>query len=171
MVTKKVGTQKAGTAKVTGQAARQATAKVAKATTKAATSRGGKAAAKQVAQTLYAVALERAKEALTKATIKTWEQAQNAIFGPGGAVHGLFVTEDERRAFLASDEGKEIKKLVSNFPRSDEVSTETANGRILVRVPKSVHVELLNEASREGVSLNQLCVAKLSRPLGSFNQH
>jgi predicted HicB family RNase H-like nuclease len=41
-------------------------------------------------------------------------------------------------------------------------ASETANGRILVRVPRSLHAALLSEADAEGVSLNQLIVAKLT---------
>lgn len=41
---------------------------------------------------------------------------------------------------------------------------------ISVRVPQSLHAELLEEAKREGVSLNQLCLAKLARPLEWYRQ-
>jgi len=34
-----------------------------------------------------------------------------------------------------------------------------------LRVPDTLHKELLEEAKREGVSLNQLCLVKVSRPL------
>jgi predicted HicB family RNase H-like nuclease len=37
----------------------------------------------------------------------------------------------------------------------------SVNGGIGVRLPRSVHTALLAEAKAEGVSLNQLCVAKL----------
>jgi len=41
---------------------------------------------------------------------------------------------------------------------------------ITVRVPTSLHGELLEEAKREGVSLNQLCLTKLARPLDWYRQ-
>jgi predicted HicB family RNase H-like nuclease len=41
---------------------------------------------------------------------------------------------------------------------------------ISVRVPDSLHAELLEEAKKEGVSLNQLCLVKLSRPLDWYRQ-
>ena len=41
---------------------------------------------------------------------------------------------------------------------------------ITVRVPDSLHHELLEEAKREGVSLNQLCLTKLARPLNWYRQ-
>ena len=39
----------------------------------------------------------------------------------------------------------------------------TYSGRFQVRVPKSLHQKLAQEAEREGVSLNMLVVSKLSR--------
>jgi len=41
---------------------------------------------------------------------------------------------------------------------------------ITVRVPDSLHNELVEEAKREGVSLNQLCLTKLARPLEWYRQ-
>jgi hypothetical protein len=41
---------------------------------------------------------------------------------------------------------------------------------ITVRVPDSLHRELLEEARKEGVSLNQLCLTKLARPLDWYRQ-
>jgi predicted HicB family RNase H-like nuclease len=41
---------------------------------------------------------------------------------------------------------------------------------ITVRVPNSLHKELLEEKKREGVSLNQLCLTKLARPLDWYRQ-
>ena len=36
---------------------------------------------------------------------------------------------------------------------------------VAVRVADTLHKELAEEAKREGVSLNQLCLTKLARPL------
>jgi HicB family len=38
------------------------------------------------------------------------------------------------------------------------------SGRFLVRIPKSLHAALVEEADREGVSLNTLAVSRLSAP-------
>jgi len=43
------------------------------------------------------------------------------------------------------------------------MSEEAAHsGRILLRVPRSLHGELIAAADREGVSLNQFCAAVLA---------
>lgn len=41
---------------------------------------------------------------------------------------------------------------------------------ISVRIPNTLHQELLEEAKKEGVSLNQLCLTKLARPLDWYRQ-
>jgi hypothetical protein len=40
------------------------------------------------------------------------------------------------------------------------------SGRILLRLPSSLHAKLLEEAEREGVSLNQFAVAALAGAVG-----
>ena len=42
--------------------------------------------------------------------------------------------------------------------------------QVIVRVPDSLHRELKEEAKKEGVSLNQLCLTKLARPLDWYRQ-
>jgi predicted HicB family RNase H-like nuclease len=37
------------------------------------------------------------------------------------------------------------------------------NGRIVLRLPRTLHSELINEAKREGISLNQYCLYRLAR--------
>lgn len=37
------------------------------------------------------------------------------------------------------------------------------NGKILIRVPKSLHKELIEKSRKEGVSLNQYALYKLSK--------
>jgi predicted HicB family RNase H-like nuclease len=39
------------------------------------------------------------------------------------------------------------------------------SGRFLLRLPRSLHRDLKDEARREGMSLNTLCVTKLAKPL------
>lgn len=69
----------------------------------------------------------------------------------------------ERREYIHSPEFKEIQELKTQLELEQE--SEEFSGRILVRVPKSLHKALVAEAEREGTSLNQLCLAKLARPL------
>lgn len=64
--------------------------------------------------------------------------------------------EEARTLWLetAYDQGIEIP--LPSYP-------EECSGKILLRVPKSLHRRLLDQADREGVSLNQYAVSVLSR--------
>jgi hypothetical protein len=66
---------------------------------------------------------------------------------------------------LETDEYQSIRKLVSDaMDRTGlvEGATPKKSGKFVVRLPKSLHAALELEASREGVSLNQLVVTKLA---------
>jgi HicB family len=107
--------------------------------------------------------LEFAQQRAAKAA--DWIELSNALFGLGGKATELFSTESERTAFCRTEEYKRILALMDTLPPPpvkgfvDMISS--ANGAISVRLPRSVHAALLAEAKAEGVSLNQLCVAKL----------
>lgn len=94
-----------------------------------------------------------------------WIELSNALFGMGGKATELFLTESERTAFCRTEEYKQVLSLMDSLPHPpvkgfvDMIAS--ANGAISVRLPRSVHAALLAEAKAEGVSLNQLCVAKL----------
>lgn len=94
-----------------------------------------------------------------------WIELSNALFGLGGKATELFPTESERTAFSRTEEYKRTLALLDTLPRPQVKGfvemVASANGAISVRLPRSVHAALLAEAKAEGVSLNQLCVAKL----------
>lgn len=60
-------------------------------------------------------------------------------------------------------EGYIKTKLENGFEVPLPHSTEDYSGKFVVRVPKSLHQNLVIEAEREGVSLNQYALYKLSR--------
>lgn len=93
----------------------------------------------------------------------TWVEANNAIYGPGGAFARLFPSVKERAAFAKMAESRTIDQLIDALPEP-EVSPQRReySGKFNVRVPKSLHAALAREAEAEGVSLNQLVVAKLA---------
>ncbi len=45
-------------------------------------------------------------------------------------------------------------------------TSERYSGRLLLRMPSTLHAELAQAAEREGTSLNQLIVGRLSRSVG-----
>lgn len=54
-------------------------------------------------------------------------------------------------------------KLDNGFDIPQPLASEAYSGKFVVRVPKSLHQALVIEAEREGVSLNQYALYKLSR--------
>ncbi len=103
--------------------------------------------------------------------VTDWLELHFALFGAEGKATQLFPTEAERRDFLRTPERKRISALMDTLPhpKKDDIKelVSNANGAISVRLPRSVHAALLAEAKAEGVSLNQLCVAKLVAQLRS----
>ena len=93
----------------------------------------------------------------------TWVEANNAIYGPGGPFVRLFPTKSDRAAFARTKERKQIDELIDSLP--DPLvgpQRREYSGKFNVRIPKSLHAALASEAEAEGVSLNQLVLAKLS---------
>jgi hypothetical protein len=111
------------------------------------------------AREVLAFAEQRAGEVADR--IQLW----NALYSPDGKATLAFETEAERTAFSKTQEYKQILALMERLPTPPVTEhidlTANANGAISVRLPRSVHAALLLEAKAEGVSLNQLCVAKL----------
>jgi HicB family len=107
--------------------------------------------------------LEFAQQRAAKAA--NWIDLSNALFGLGGKATELFPTESERTAFSRTDQYRRLLALLDTLPQPQVKGIQeivaSAHGAISVRLPRSVHAALLAEAKAEGVSLNQLCVAKL----------
>jgi len=53
-------------------------------------------------------------------------------------------------------------KLEAGLPIPVPLDTGNYSGRFLVRLPKTLHRRLVAEASKEGISLNQYALYKLS---------
>jgi hypothetical protein len=93
----------------------------------------------------------------------TWVEANNAIYGPGGPFARLFPNAKDRVAFAKTKESREIDQLIDSLPEPPVgPQRREYSGKFNVRVPKSLHAALAGEAEAEGVSLNQLVVAKLA---------
>jgi hypothetical protein len=98
----------------------------------------------------------------------TWVEANNAIFGPGGPFARLFSTPADRAAFAKSSESRAIDELIDSLPEPPVgPQRREYSGKFNVRIPKSLHAALACEAEAEGVSLNQLILAKLALHLQS----
>lgn len=120
---------------------------------------------KRSIQSLAQELLKHARK-LAKASRVTWVEVNNAIYGPGGPFVRLFPNARDRLAFAKTKESGQIDRLVDSLPEPPVgPQRREYSGKFNVRVPKSLHAALVNEAEAEGVSLNQLVVAKLARHL------
>jgi hypothetical protein len=85
-----------------------------------------------------------------------------------GIVTSAYRTPQERKGFLKTSQYRKIRSLLDGAMKrfgQVEGATPKKSGRFVVRVPRSMHLALEQEAQREGVSLNQLVVAKLATQL------
>lgn len=108
------------------------------------------------------------------ASVSTWADLSNAIFDPmDGLIAKAFPSLDDRKTFIKTKEYREVQHLVqAAMDRFGVVAgaQPTKSGRFVVRLPRSLHASLEREAGIEGVSLNQLVVAKLACQLDSMNR-
>jgi len=114
----------------------------------------------------------RAQELLTRArqlaqiSGLTWVEANNAIYGPGGPFARLFPSAKDRAAFAKTKESRQIDRLIDSLPEpAVGPQRREYSGKFNVHVPKTLPAALTSEAETEGVSLNQLVVAKLALQL------
>lgn len=98
-----------------------------------------------------------------------WMEVFNGVFGAGALFSRLFPTEQERLAFSATSQRKEIFDLLHALrersgdreaPRAE--NEPPASGSFHLRLPSALHAALVAEAKQQGVSLNQLCLTKLA---------
>lgn len=96
-----------------------------------------------------------------------WADWHNRVFGVDGKFVELFPTEAERLEFSESGYYALVEKLSDGLREGKRIEeytlpvTTAASGKLLLRLPKSLHEALAKEAQYEGVSLNQLIVSKL----------
>ncbi len=101
--------------------------------------------------------------------VRSWADFSGALYDQSsGYVAKTFPNELQRQLFLESPQYEEINRLLIHLMNKFGVvggANPTKSGKFLVRVPKTLHQVLEIEAKKEGVSLNQLAVSKLSLPL------
>lgn len=102
----------------------------------------------------------------------TWADLSNALFDQKtGLIAKAYPTREERQRFVRSPEYKAIRDLINKAQERTglvEGATPAKSGKFVVRLPRSLHAALEAEADAEGVSLNQLVVAKLAIQLSQL---
>lgn len=114
--------------------------------------------------------LEKARDIAR--SVETWADLSNALFDPvNGLITRAYPTRTERLAFMKTDQYRAIRQLLRDSIERHglvEGATPKKSGRFVVRLPESLHAALEREAGDEGVSLNQLVVAKLAAQLSTI---
>jgi predicted HicB family RNase H-like nuclease len=105
-------------------------------------------------------------------SVQTWADLSNALFNPiNGLITMAYPTRAEREEFLKTKQYKKIRELLTHAMDTHGLvdgATPKKSGRFVVRLPRSLHAALEREAEWEGVSLNQLVVAKLAAQLNTL---
>lgn len=99
----------------------------------------------------------------------TYSELWNIAFGIGARFSQLFPDRADRDRFFESTWAKKIDKLLEEAPRPEV--DELHSGKLLLRLPKSLHAALADEARKEGTSMNQLILAKLAVSLSQSVAH
>lgn len=92
-----------------------------------------------------------------------WVTFFREVLGVDGIIKKMFHTPDEMISFEASPEYADIQQMLAKLR---EKSTGDDEGReptrvITVRMPKSLHESLRQEAHSRRTSMNKLCISKL----------
>lgn len=98
----------------------------------------------------------------------------NTFFGPDSELLEA-KSKAERADMVAGSLYKKLQEMAIELgieqgylerdPETGQSRERSFSGSFVMRLPASLHRQLVVEARREGVSLNQLCTAKLARPL------
>ena len=92
-----------------------------------------------------------------------WVTFFREILGVDGVVRKMFPNQQELETFEQSPVYAEIQQMLATLrERSKHPSEKNEPTRVItVRLPKSLHESLRNEAHERKTSMNQLCISKL----------
>lgn len=96
------------------------------------------------------------------------QELWNSVFGIGARYGRLFPSKTDRDAVDGSQILTRIRSIIYKAPKTE--SSNAKNGQLSLKLPKSLHEALENEANKEGTSLNQLIITKLAVQLNRVVQ-
>jgi hypothetical protein len=101
---------------------------------------------------------------------ESWADLSNFLFNPvDGLVAKAYPTRAAREAFVQTEEYRKIRRLISEAMERHglvEGATPKKTERLTIQLPRTLRAALEIEATEEGVSLEQLVLAKLAVGLG-----
>ena len=92
-----------------------------------------------------------------------WVTFYREVLGPRGIVRHTFPTREMFAAFKQTESYQEILHMLATLRELGPAAMETAEPTrvITVRLPKSLHDSLKDEAYEHHTSMNKLCISKL----------
>lgn len=100
-------------------------------------------------------------------TIMVRQNEDGSLFAEVEELPGCMTEAEDPRTLLESIRDAQAAWIQSALEDGIEIpvprSTEEFSGRFLVRIPRSLHRDLVRRARREGVSLNQLATTALAK--------
>ena len=93
----------------------------------------------------------------------TWVCFYRELLGGSGLVHTIFNNNTDLGAFLRTEQYHQIQLMLTAL-RSREMPENDPNDpqrMITVRLPKSLHEAMCEEAGRLNISVNRLCISRM----------
>ncbi|MCC6512158.1 MAG: hypothetical protein IT423_23880, partial [Pirellulaceae bacterium] len=97
----------------------------------------------------------------------TWICFYREVLAVGGLTHQLFPTNEEHAQFITSSHYDQLQQMLTALRSRDlpENDPNDPQRMITVRLPKSLHLALCEEAGRLNISVNKLCISRLLQVL------
>lgn len=95
-----------------------------------------------------------------------WSELHRRIFGPGGLLD-MRLSPESRAAFEASADFAALQEMLADRRASPgrKAAADQVEMTITIRLPASLHDQLLTEASDAQTSMNKLAISKLLQPI------
>lgn len=93
----------------------------------------------------------------------TWVCFYRELLGGSGLVHVLFPTAADIGSFLRTEQYHQIQMMLTALRSRDlpENDPNDPQRMITVRLPKSLHEAMCEEAGRLNISVNRLCISRM----------
>ncbi len=93
----------------------------------------------------------------------TWTAFYRETLGGDGVARALFADVDEAREYECSDEHSKVLEMLTVLRSRDlpENDPHEPQRMITVRIPKSLHDAICDEANSLSVSVNKLCISRM----------
>lgn len=108
--------------------------------------------------------LQLAEEAFAKTG--SWVVFFREVLGTHGVVSRLFPSSSERREFTQSEHYATLQEMLAAIRSQDQSKSDAAEPErmITIRIPRSLHEALQEEAKECNLSINKLAISKLLQP-------